>query len=70
MSDTATASAVAEVRPFQIEVPQQEIDELRRCVAATRWPTQELPGGGMSTIHLNGGVWQRLHCVVSTKENS
>jgi hypothetical protein len=39
MSDTATASAVAEVRPFQIEVPQQGIDELRRCVAATRWRT-------------------------------
>jgi pimeloyl-ACP methyl ester carboxylesterase len=42
MSDTAKASAVAEVRPFQIEVPQQEIDELRRRVAATRWPTREL----------------------------
>jgi hypothetical protein len=42
MSDTATASAVAEARPFQIELPQQEIDELRRRVAATRWPTRVL----------------------------
>jgi hypothetical protein len=70
MRDTATASAVAEVRPFRIEVPQQEIDELRRRVAATRWPPRELPAGGMSTIHFSGGVWERLHCVVSRKENS
>src|SRR6516162_2210177 len=39
MSDTTTASAV---RPFRIEVPQGEIDELRRRIAATRWPTREL----------------------------
>jgi hypothetical protein len=30
------------VRPFQIHVPQEEIDELRRRIAATRWPTKEL----------------------------
>jgi hypothetical protein len=68
MSGSATASAVTEVRPFQIEVPQHEIDELRRRVAAMRWPTGELPGGG--TIHFNGGVWERLRCVVSRRENS
>src|SRR5215510_10941749 len=39
MSDTTTASAV---RPFRIEVPQGEIDELRRRINATRWPTREL----------------------------
>jgi pimeloyl-ACP methyl ester carboxylesterase len=42
MSDTATASADTAVRPFRVEVPQQEIDELRRRVAAARWPTREL----------------------------
>src|SRR5829696_5777902 len=42
MSDTATASAHTEIRPFRIEVPQQEIDELRRRIAATRWPSREL----------------------------
>jgi pimeloyl-ACP methyl ester carboxylesterase len=31
-----------EIRPFQVDIPQQEIDELRRRVAATRWPTKEL----------------------------
>jgi pimeloyl-ACP methyl ester carboxylesterase len=31
----------AEVRPFHIEIPQDEIDELRRRIKATRWPEKE-----------------------------
>jgi pimeloyl-ACP methyl ester carboxylesterase len=42
MSDTATASAETAIRPFRLEVPQQEIDELCRRIAATRWPSREL----------------------------
>jgi len=42
MSDTTTASADTAIRPFRIEVPQQEIDELRRRIDATRWPSREL----------------------------
>src|SRR5580693_4742455 len=42
MSDATTASAESAVRPFRIEVPQGEIDELRRRIDATRWPTREL----------------------------
>jgi pimeloyl-ACP methyl ester carboxylesterase len=42
MSDTTTASAESAVRPFRIEVPQGEIDELHRRISATRWPTREL----------------------------
>jgi pimeloyl-ACP methyl ester carboxylesterase len=34
------ASATA-IRPFHVEVPQEEIDELRRRVRATRWPDRE-----------------------------
>ncbi len=37
--DTVTRT---EIRPFQIDIPEQEIDELRRRIAATRWPTKEL----------------------------
>jgi pimeloyl-ACP methyl ester carboxylesterase len=39
MTDTTTASAV---RPFQVEVPQGELDGLLRRLGATRWPTKEL----------------------------
>ena len=42
MSDTTTGSAEGAVRPFRIDVPQGEIDELRRRITATRWPTREL----------------------------
>src|SRR5262245_64332685 len=42
MSDTTTASAESAVRAFRVDVPQSEIDELRRRIDATRWPTREL----------------------------
>src|SRR5512133_3913722 len=37
MSVTAT-----EIRPFRIEVPEEQITDLRRRIAATRWPSTEL----------------------------
>jgi pimeloyl-ACP methyl ester carboxylesterase len=36
--DTTTPS---EVRPFQVDVSQEELDELRRRIAETRWPERE-----------------------------
>ena len=43
MSVTTEKPAEAtDVRPFQIEIPQADIEELRRRIAATRWPTKEL----------------------------
>jgi hypothetical protein len=39
---SATADIANEVRSFQIEIPEEQIDDLRRRVAATRWPTKEL----------------------------
>src|SRR4051794_30962578 len=40
-------TAVAEhtrsaIRPFHVEVPEESLTELRRRLAATRWPTREL----------------------------
>src|SRR5262245_55068715 len=37
MSTTATA-----IRPFRIEVPEEQLAELRRRIEATRWPSREL----------------------------
>ena len=31
----------ASIRPFTVNVPQEEIEELRRRITATRWPDQE-----------------------------
>jgi pimeloyl-ACP methyl ester carboxylesterase len=31
----------SEIRPFHVEVPEEELDELRRRILATRWPERE-----------------------------
>jgi pimeloyl-ACP methyl ester carboxylesterase len=38
-------SSEADIRPFRIEVPQADLDDLRDRLARTRWP-DELPGAG------------------------
>ena len=30
------------IRPFQLEVPEEKLDDLHRRIAATRWPSKEL----------------------------
>jgi pimeloyl-ACP methyl ester carboxylesterase len=37
----AAASAEEAIRPFRIDVPEAELSELRRRIAATRWPDRE-----------------------------
>ncbi|PIO41692.1 multidrug MFS transporter [Phyllobacterium zundukense] len=37
----AAAAAGDEIRPFKIDVPDEQLDDLRRRIAATRWPEQE-----------------------------
>ena len=37
-----TTMTDADVRPFQIHFPEEELAELRRRIAATRWPSKEL----------------------------
>jgi pimeloyl-ACP methyl ester carboxylesterase len=39
---SSTVDTATEIRPFHIDIPQDEIDELGRRIAATRWPTKEL----------------------------
>jgi pimeloyl-ACP methyl ester carboxylesterase len=48
---SATAE-VAGVSPFRIEVAQEQLDELFRAVAATRWPTMELVGDRSQGVQL------------------
>jgi len=39
---STTVDTTTEVRSFQIEVPDEQVDDLRRRIAATRWPNSEL----------------------------
>jgi microsomal epoxide hydrolase len=45
MTQTTSATGSDEIRPFRIEVPQAELDDLRERLSRTRWP-DELPGAG------------------------
>jgi pimeloyl-ACP methyl ester carboxylesterase len=42
---TSTDRADAKIRPFRIQIPQADLDDLRDRLARTRWP-DELPGVG------------------------
>src|SRR5881392_4383638 len=37
--DTMTEAGV---RPFHVDIPEEDLEDLRRRIAATRWPSKEL----------------------------
>src|ERR671918_580612 len=39
---TEKPSGATEIRPFHVEVPEEDLDDLRQRIAATRWPSKEL----------------------------
>ena len=39
---SSTVETATEIRPFHFEIPEDKIDDLRRRIAATRWPSKEL----------------------------
>jgi hypothetical protein len=44
--------AATEIRPFHVDVPEEELGELRRRVAATRWPEEETVEGQSQGVPL------------------
>jgi pimeloyl-ACP methyl ester carboxylesterase len=45
-------AAATNVRPFRVEVPEDQIAELRRRIEATRWPSAELVGDRSQGVQL------------------
>jgi pimeloyl-ACP methyl ester carboxylesterase len=39
---TEKSAHATEIRPFHVEIPEERIDDMRRRIEATRWPTKEL----------------------------
>ena len=39
---STTSTTATEIRPFHVDIPEEQIDDLRRRIAATRWPSKEL----------------------------
>jgi Epoxide hydrolase N terminus len=58
----ATAAETAtDIRPFQVEIPEEELAELRRRIEATRWPSKELvadrsQGVQLATLRALAGI--------------
>src|SRR6187401_3067392 len=42
MSTTVETEAETEIRPFHVDIRDEQIDDLRRRIASTRWPSKEL----------------------------
>jgi pimeloyl-ACP methyl ester carboxylesterase len=58
----STVQTATEIRPFQVEIPNEELAELRRRIAATRSPTKELvedrsQGVQLATIQALARYW-------------
>jgi pimeloyl-ACP methyl ester carboxylesterase len=49
---STTVGSATEIRPFQIEIAEEQIDDLRRRIAATRFPTEELVGDRSQGVQL------------------
>ena len=41
MTENSLNTATTEIRPFRVNVPEEALNDLRRRVAATRWPDRE-----------------------------
>jgi pimeloyl-ACP methyl ester carboxylesterase len=39
---SSAVETTTEIRPFHFDIPDEKIDDLRRRIAATRWPSKEL----------------------------
>jgi pimeloyl-ACP methyl ester carboxylesterase len=50
-ADKATAENGA-IRPYEVDVPQADLDDLRRRIVATRWPSRELVGDRSQGVQL------------------
>src|SRR5437763_12694658 len=48
----STTTAETAIRPFRVEFSEGRIDDLRRRIAATRWPSKELVGGRSQGVQL------------------
>jgi pimeloyl-ACP methyl ester carboxylesterase len=62
-AELATGAEGSTIRPFHIDVPEEELADLRRRIAATRWPEKETvddPSQGvqLATIQALASYWE------------
>ncbi len=49
---STTVDTTTEIRPFHVDVSDEALDDLRRRIEATRWPTKELVGDRSQGVQL------------------
>jgi pimeloyl-ACP methyl ester carboxylesterase len=59
---STTAETATEIRPFRVDVSDEALDELRRRITATRWPSKELvddrsQGVQLAALQKLAGYW-------------
>ncbi len=63
---STTVETAIDIRPFHIEIPEEQLAELRRRVKATRWPSKELvddrsQGVQSATLQALARYWAAEH---------
>jgi pimeloyl-ACP methyl ester carboxylesterase len=59
---STTAGAAVDIRPFHVEIPDEQLADLGRRIAATRWPSRELvedrsQGVQLATLQALADYW-------------
>ena len=59
----ATIESATEIRPFHVDIAEEELVDLRRRIAATRWPEKEpvddqSQGVQLATIQALARYWE------------
>jgi pimeloyl-ACP methyl ester carboxylesterase len=63
---STTVATAIDIRPFHIEIPEEELAEMRGRIAATRWPSKELvadrsQGVQLETLQNLARYWTKEH---------
>lgn len=66
MTPSPLSADAGTIKPFRVHVPEAAIADLRRRIAATRWPTPELVGDAtqgvqLATMKKLAGYWESEH---------
>ena len=48
----ATIESTTEIRPFSVELPEEDLVDLRQRIAATRWPERETVADDTQSVQL------------------
>ena len=49
---SSTLETDIEIRPFHVDVPEADLTDLRRRIAATRWPEKETVADQIGRAHV------------------